>query len=227
MSKLSTTRGSQRLLLTAVNTRQQLLHMSLEQAGAIEADELIEWVSPLASESGAEYRDTAALKKLEILDRLSTPIAEFWPARGPVWDGLAKTSKGSPLLLEAKAHIPEMASPGTKASGESRLKIEQSLEVARRHYAPRASASWSGTFYQYANRLAFQFYLKELNGVDARLVFLSFINATEMNGPKSVEEWHGATRLLHAVLGLPADLREFGVFHAFVDAREVGFEAAR
>lgn len=227
LSKLSTTLGSQRLLLTVVNTHPDLLRNSLEEAGAIAEGEMIEWVSPLAREGGAEYRDTAALKKLDILDRLSTPIAEFWPARGPVWDGLAKTSKGRPLLLEAKAHIPEMASPGTKASEESRLKIERSLEMVRRHYAPRASATWTGTFYQYANRLAFQFYLNELNGVDSRLVFLSFINAREMNGPTSVEEWHGATRLLHAVLGLPADLREFGVFHAFVDAREVGLEAAR
>jgi hypothetical protein len=69
------------------------------------------------------------------------------------------TSNGRSLLLEAKAHIPQKASPGTKASEESRLKIERSLEIARQHYAPRASASWTSTFYQYANRLAFQFLL--------------------------------------------------------------------
>ena len=227
MSKLSNTVGSQRLLLMAVNAYPDLLQASLEEAGAIEEGETVEWVSPLAREGGAEYRDAAALKKLGLHDRLTSPLTEFWPARGPVWDGLAMTSNGRSLLLEAKAHIPEMASPGTKASEESRLKIEQSLEIARKHYAPRASAAWTSTFYQYANRLAFQFFLRGLNGVDSRLVFLSFINATDVGGPMTIEEWHGATRLLHAVLGLPADLRDFGVYHAFVDAKAMSVDMVR
>jgi hypothetical protein len=210
-----------------VNAHPDLLQASLEKAGAVEAGETVEWVSPLMGEGGAEYRDSAALDKLGILGRLSSPLSDFWPARGPVWDGLAKTSKGRSLIVEAKAHIPEMASPGTKASEKSRLKIERSLEIARRHYAPRASASWTSTFYQYANRLACQFFLKEQNSIDSRLIFLAFVNATEMAGPASIEEWHGATRLVHAVLGLPADLRVFGVYHAFVDARDINVEVAR
>jgi hypothetical protein len=35
----------------------------------------------------------------------------------------------------------------------------------------------------------------------------------------SEEEWHGAVRLIHAVLGLPKDLKHFGVFDAFLDTR--------
>jgi hypothetical protein len=42
-----------------------------------------------------------------------------------------------------------------------------------------------------------------------------------MGGPPSVEEWRRATRMIHAVLGLPADLEHFGVFHAYVDARQL------
>ena len=34
-------------------------------------------------------------------------------------------------------------------------------------------------------------------------------------------EWRGATRMIHAVLGLPADLENFGVHHAYVDARQL------
>ncbi len=34
-------------------------------------------------------------------------------------------------------------------------------------------------------------------------------------------EWQGATRLIHACLGLPEDLTHFGVFEAFVDARRL------
>jgi len=55
--------------------------------------------------------------------------------------------------------------------------------------------------------------------VPSTLVFLYFVNADDMAGPRSEEEWHGAVRLIHAVLGLPKDLKRHGVFDAFLDAR--------
>jgi hypothetical protein len=132
---------------------------------------------------------------------------------------LAVIAKDTPLLVEAKAHIPEAASPASKASPASRKLIDASLAATRRYLAPRSKAIWGEIFYQYANRLAFQFYLKQLNGIDSRLVFLYFTNATDMDGPSNEEEWHGAIRLIHAVLGLPPDLTKFGVHKAFIDAR--------
>ena len=39
-----------------------------------------------------------------------------------------------------------------------------------------------------------------------------------MDGPATEEEWRGAERLIHAVLGLPSDLTRFGVHTAFVNA---------
>ncbi len=47
----------------------------------------------------------------------------------------------------------------------------------------------------------------------------SFTNAKDMNGPTTDEEWRGALGLIHAVLGLPAELHGEGVRHAFLDAR--------
>jgi hypothetical protein len=35
----------------------------------------------------------------------------------------------------------------------------------------------------------------------------------------SEEEWHGAVRLIHAVLGVPKDLKSYGVFDVFLDVR--------
>jgi hypothetical protein len=70
-------------------------------------------------------------------------------------------------------------------------------------------------------RLAFQYLFAQLNGLPSRLVFLDFYNAADVQGPESEAEWRGATRLIHALLGLPADLREHGVFHAYVDAKFV------
>jgi len=176
-------------------------------------------VSPLESEKYHEYRDGAAFKRLGIQSRLGTPLSEFWPARGPVWDGLAVIGSGTPLLLEAKAHIPESASPGTKATPKSRTLIEKSLVEARRYISPRSKAIWSSTFYQYANRLAFQYYLRRVNDIRSRLVFLYFTNAVDVDGPRTVQEWKGAIRLIHSVLGIPAELKDFGVYEAFVDAK--------
>ena len=78
---------------------------------------------------------------------------------------------------------------------------------------------WSGLFYQYANRLAYQYFLRQANGIPSTLAFLYFVNADDMLGPMSEEEWHGAARLIRAVLGVPKDLKQYGVFDVFVDAR--------
>jgi hypothetical protein len=180
----------------------------------------VSWRSPLGQEDFQEYRDGKALEKVGISKAsLKKTLEEFWPPRGPVWDALGITSEEHPLFLEAKAHIPEAASLGTKASPTSRALIERSLREARKFYAPRATAAWSNLFYQYANRLAHQYFLRKLNDVPSTLVFLYFVNADDMLGPKSEEEWHGAVRLIHAVLGLPRDLQRYGVFDAFLDAR--------
>jgi hypothetical protein len=96
---------------------------------------------------------------------------------------------------------------------------DQSLEEARQFYEPRATTDWSISFYQYGNRLAHQYFLRQINGVSSSLVFLYFVNADDMLGPMSEEEWHGALRLIHAVLGLPKELTHYGVFDAFLDVR--------
>ena len=219
MAKQSSTLGSQKLLQRAVNLRPELLRTALRRAGAIGKQVSIEWKSPLDGQGGREYRDLAALRQLGLAERLKVPLSDFWPARGPVWDALGMASDGTGLLVEAKAHIPEAASPGTAAAGASLDLIRKSLEAARRQYAPRSKANWTGTFYQYANRLAFHHFLSRTNGLQTKLVFLAFTNAADVEGPATEEEWHGATRLLHAALGLPADLSSRGVHHAFIDAR--------
>jgi hypothetical protein len=215
------TAGSQRWLQVAIACAPQLLDESLRRAGAIDQDDAVSWKSPLGKDDFAEYRDAEVLRCLGV-DRLpNRSLSEFWPRRGPVWDALGRSQKGNLILVEAKAHIPEAASPSSKASQTSLVHIRRSLEEARRFYAPRSKAEWSGVLYQYANRLAFQYLFAQLNGLPSRLVFLDFYNAADVQGPESEAEWRGATRLIHALLGLPADLTKYGVFHAYIDARLV------
>jgi hypothetical protein len=87
----------------------------------------IEWVSPLKNDNFSEYRDDDFLKILE-LDNLKKPLNEFWPKAGPQWDALGKYNNVV-FLVEAKANILELRSPGCKASSEkSKYLIKQSLD---------------------------------------------------------------------------------------------------
>lgn len=213
--------GSQRWIQVAVNRRPETLLAALRKAGVVSPDTTVRWASPLETEGFREYRDLPALGKAGIKQLRVRPLKEFWPARGPVWDAIGLASNGQAIFVEAKAHIPEAASPGCRATAVSLPLILQSLAQARRAYAPKATAAWNGLFYQYANRLAHQYLVNKLNGVRTALVFLYFVNALEMKGPDSEAEWRGAVRLLHASLGLQPNLEAYGVFDVFLDVREL------
>lgn len=123
------TRGSLKWIQRAVNegwpALDQPILLRTGSAGPIM------WLSPLASDQFAEYRDDSFLERIGKAD-LEPALKKFWPARGPQWDALGKTSKGDILLAEAKAHVAEMCSPATAAGPDSRSRIEASLnEVAQ------------------------------------------------------------------------------------------------
>ena len=156
--------GSQRWLQVAVNRAPELLDEALRIAGAIDDDDSVTWGSPLAANGYEEYRDGAVMRCLSIKELSGRPLSEFWPNRGPVWDALGTSAKGGLVLLEAKAHIAEAASPRSMVSTESLKQIKRSLEEARKYFSPRAKAEWSGNLYQYANRLAFQYSSRSSTG---------------------------------------------------------------
>jgi hypothetical protein len=140
---------------------------------------------------------------------------------------LARTRSGKILLVEAKAHIPELASPPTGAVGESLDKIEAAFDEVRGAIAPRSSRTWSGMFYQYANRLAMLYLLRTVNNVDAHLLHVLFLNAGDMDGPRDAAEWRGALTLLRASLGL-GDHRLKPYSHdLFIDTAEIAGGRAR
>ena len=197
---MADTLGSQRLLQAAVLRADACIDPAVRQALGVPTATRIRWVSPIQSDDYQEFRDSEALERLG-LGHLRSPLAEFWPSRGPVWDGLAVLESGQCLLVEAKAHIAELASPGTKASAPSLKKIDDAFSQVRAAIAPRSSAEWTGTFYQYANRLAFLFFLRK-HGVDAHLAHVLFLNAVDVSGPSDPAEWRGALQLLRAALGL-------------------------
>jgi hypothetical protein len=212
------TAGSQRWLQVAIERRPDLLGAALRPALALSNEDEIVWHSPRADDAFREYRDMEALCRLGIKSLPRISLKDFWPQRGPVWDALGKSTDGQLIFVEAKAHIPEVVSAGTKAGPASRERIETSLAEARQYYAPKSNADWAGSFYQYANRLAHHYFFRTINGLPSHLVFLYFINAMDMGGPETQVEWQGAIRLLHAVLGLGGEIKDPYVHEVFFDA---------
>jgi hypothetical protein len=174
-----------------------------ERPGALSFDDggPVTWLSPLASDGFAEYRDAAFLKRLGI-DRLAAALAAFWPARGgPQWDALG-TRGDQVILVEAKAHIGEFFGSPCLASAASRRVIEAAFAETQAALGAKPRAPWTDCYYQYANRLAHLHFLRA-QGVDARLLFVGFIGDKGMKGPESAAEWSVAYRSADYALGLP------------------------
>ena len=194
-------RGSQHWLQVLVNSRPGLFEAKLSQAMSSPSVRSVRWLSPLQSDDYSEYQDEDFLALLGIhLTR--RPLHSFWPRRGPVWDGLALSDSGSPLIVEAKANIPELESPRSQASSRSANLIRASLNEAKPSFGARATSDWMGIYYQYTNRLAHLHLLRKENGIPAYLVFLYFVGATDVEGPSTISEWQEAIRRAHAALGL-------------------------
>ena len=196
-------RGSQRWLQVAVNRCPEIIDSAIASSLGFSPREEIEWRSPLESDGFAEYTDGEFLDRLDVhLEKRA--LKDFWPSNGPHWDGLARTSEGRILLVEAKANIPEFNSDPTGAGRHSLKRIRAAFAETREFLKVRKETDWSQCFYQYANRLAHLYLLRELNGLDASMVFVYFVNdPTNCNvAPVPEEGWEAAISLASEHLGI-------------------------
>jgi hypothetical protein len=123
-------------------------------------------------------------------------------------------------LVEAKSHVTELISDFKGSNQTSIDKINRSLNATKKRFGVMESYDWTKTFYQYTNRLAHINFLRE-NRYDAWLVNVYFINDIEMAGPKTVDEWKGAIRLLHRCLGLREHLLGKSLVDLFIDIKSL------
>lgn len=194
--------GSQKWLQKLINERPQLANATIGQLLNCRPDE-IHWKSPLESDEFAEYRDQCAFGRIGA--RLEAhQLHTYWPANGPQWDGLANA--GEPLsriiLVEAKSHLCEFCSTACGARNQSLARIQASLAQTRLFLGSTTRTDWSKSYYQYANRLAHLYLLRELNRLDAFLVFIYFLNDEEMGGPRTIDEWRTVIELAERSLGV-------------------------
>lgn len=193
-------KGSQGDLQRLIEKRPDLLNSRIKASLGLSEQLKIEWVSPILPDY-AEYSDDEFLRVLD-LDSKKIRLNDFWPNGGPHWDGLGKGNDGSVFLVEAKAHIPEIVSSPSGASGESLNTIRAQLERTKDFLNAKRNVDWTMHFFQYANRLAHLKFLRFDNELSAFLVFIYFVGDQDMNGPSTKEEWLGAIELLRSFLGI-------------------------
>ena len=213
-------KGSQKWLQILVNERQGTLNSLVCDSLNFANNEFVEWRSPLASDDYAEYRDQAFLDLLDVkLEK--EPLTQFWPNGGPQWDALAMTSSGKLLLVEAKSHVSEMISSFHAKSENSKARIIQSLEDTRNYLNSKANVDWFQGFYQYTNRLAHLYLLREKNNLPAYLINIYFLNDAEVNGPSTIQEWEGAIKLLKSYLGIGKHKLQKYTTDLFIDVKNL------
>jgi hypothetical protein len=93
-----------------------------------------------------------------------------------------------------------MRGSGCKAKAQSsRRLIDHALATTRRWAGANDSADWLGPLYQYANRLAHVYFLRETAGLDAWLANLCFLH--DPHRTTTLAEWKAELAQLKLQLG--------------------------
>lgn len=212
--------GSLKDIQVLINQFPHVISSEIIKHPAVRSSE-IRWVSPRADDAFSEYRDDGFLKKIGITS-LHFPLSKFWPKRGPQWDALGVGDKRELFLIEAKANISELASPGTKAKGKSLQLLQKSLEATKSYLKVSKKVDWCGNFYQYTNRLAHLYFLRILNRIPAYLIFVYFIGDDTVAGPKTVDEWDSALTVMKRCLGLGKHYLDKYIIDIFINVEQIG-----
>jgi hypothetical protein len=207
------TKGSLKWIQHVVNECPEKLKSAI--ADSIGYKQTIEWLSPRADDDYSEYRDQAFLDLLGI--KLSEKkLKDFWPRQGPQWDALGRIEDKAYFLVEAKAHVSEVISSSQAKAPASISLIKKSLDETKAFLKLKPYVDLTKGLYQYANRLAHLYLLRELNEIPAYPVFVYFANDPN-HIPTTRDEWNGALTLMHAMLGNQKHRLSKYVMDVFVD----------
>jgi len=167
-----------------------------------------DWLDfPTTSSGGAPK--TMEWKGIDFL-RPNPPVerawAAFWPQRGNAhnWDAVARVGDEPEwLLVEAKAHVGELASSCGASPRGGLPAIQAALDSCKRHLGVGAAHDWTTGYYQHANRVAALHFLQQ-QGIPARLLFVYFLGERRRGWqcPKTEADWRPALVTQDGHLGL-------------------------
>lgn len=215
----SDSRGSLKYIQLLINKNQSYINNLIKNNIDEMANEEIIWVSPLANDDYAEYRDDSFLEKVGLKPTEIT-LNNVWPKRGPQWDALAKTKNGTVILVEAKANVSEINSAATKAKEPSKCLIDKSLSEVKKFLLVENDIDWSGRYYQYTNRLFHLFHLREKCMKTVFLVNIYFVDDTTAT-PTSKQQFQKAIDQQKKHLGLNKHSLSNYVAEIFIDIKEL------
>ena len=222
--RLLARKGSKRWIQLAVNDYPDVLYDRVV-AQLHSKPSKMDWLSPLRCDEFTEYRDQKFIDCLGLKLRKRS-LKSFWPSGGPRWDALGKTDNSQVLLVEGKAHIGEMKGTVSVATNcKSKEMIARSLSETQKFLGANQSIDWAQSpYYQYANRLAHLYLLAELNGIDAYLLMIYFLNNEKKRGPDSSDLWDDAIQRQYVHMGLPQEPPTVRPDHVnlYLDVHELG-----
>ena len=169
----------------------------------------VRWLDQhFTGKAGKSEDQDAELQGLEFLKPPPPAWNSYWPQTGrpPTWDAIGEASINGTrewLLVEAKAHIGELAS-STGASEDSQAIIQRAMEETQQAMGVDPGHDWLKGYYQYANRLAVLHFLRR-EGIPARLLFIYFWGDRPEEGPnwpQTENEWEPPLREMEKDLGL-------------------------
>jgi len=212
-------KGSLKWIQYILNDHHDILDSSISKFLSGIHTQPIEWLSPLADDEYAEYRDQTFLELLGI-KLTKKELKDFWPSQGPQWDALGRIKNEAYFLIEAKAHISEIISSSQAKAKSSVSLINKSLRETKNYLNLKSGIDLTKGFYQYSNRLAHLYLLRVLNNIPAYLVFVYFLNDHTYIST-SREEWNGALQLMHSLLGTHKHKLSKYVIDVFIDIKKL------
>ena len=168
-----------------------------------------------------ELKGVECFKSLDNYDSILRQWKEYWPQSGNAhnWDGIF-IQNGIWYFVEAKAHLDEA---NQFCSARSDTSIETIITAFEKTCGNRILAKkWqSSDCYQLANRLAFIYFCKMV-GIEARLLYISFINGYESNPALNVTDrklWYDKIDEEMSCLELTSENKS-NIYHLVVDCHE-------
>lgn len=208
-------KGSKRCLQVYLSERREILEEEIRKKwGKVQS---IEWLGPKMVEGEWDWKELAGNSFWKALRIDPQRTRDFWPARGPHWDAVAKLTltSGSDhyILFEAKANISEFKSYMRAGNNQKqRDTIEQSLKTY--------SLNVKG-YYQTCNRLAHLNYIREnYQQIDVSLCYLIFLNDGS-HVETSYDQWNAALRNHSEVLKSRVDNPEAVFNYIFLKASNI------